>query len=41
MESELKKNFLQWRDGQRILGIKFSDVSVAQRFSEKLTVVIR
>ena len=39
-ESELKRTFLQWRDGQRILGVKFKDEKVAKRFSDMLHTVV-
>ncbi len=40
LESELRKNFLQWRDGQRIFGVKFADDALASRFSQRLTSVV-
>ncbi len=40
LESELRKTFLQWRDGQRIVGVKFSDESVGARFAQRLASVV-
>ena len=39
-ESEVRRNFLQWRDGQRILGLKFSDENIAKRFLENVQSVV-
>ena len=41
LEHELRKTFLQWRDGQRILGIKFSDEGVAKRFELRLVAAVQ
>ena len=40
LESELRKTFLQWRDGQRILGVKFTDEAVGARFAQRLASVV-
>ncbi len=40
LESELRKTFLQWRDGQRILGVKFTDEALGARFAQRLASVV-